>query len=480
MPLRKSALDEASAVVVRLLGGIPRDPFAFHLALAGENACFLESSLLSEGGRRSYSLPEPRARLDWSAREGLSLRGPDAPHVDRGEDPFSAAEKLLASGLSGPPRDADLPFAGGAVAFVSYEAAALFEERAPRNAPDPLGAPDVTFLFFDRGVVLDHERGIAVGFAARDGSEAPERFFARAAFAARTGPVRGPAPRRARLASDFGRDEYVAAVERVKRYIEAGDVYQVNLSQRFRVAFDRPPRPEEVYFSLRAENPSPFAVFADLGPGRHVLSASPELFLSRRGRSVSTRPIKGTRPRVRLEPADEESRRDLLASEKDRAELTMIVDLERNDLGRVCEAGSVRVADAGSLETHPWVYHRVATVRGTLREGTSLRDLLGATFPTGSVTGAPKIRAMEIIAELERARRGVYTGAIGWIGWDGDLDLNVAIRTIEMRGGEARFHVGGGIVADSDARAEYEETLHKARGLLRALGLEGEPPRGRE
>jgi para-aminobenzoate synthetase component 1 len=263
-------------------------------------------------------------------------------------------------------------------------------------------------------------------------------------------------------------------VQRARDYIFAGDIYQVNLSQRFQLplageAFD-------AYLRLRRRNPAPFGAYINL-PEVQVLSASPERFLrfDPVSRCVQTRPIKGTRPRGRTVGEDEELAQELVVSEKDRAENVMIVDLERNDLGRVAEIGSVRVTELASLEAFPTVFHLTSTVEATLREDRGLVDLLLATFPGGSITGAPKIRAMEIIDELEPTARSVYTGAIGYIGFDGAVDLSLVIRTILVREGIAYFQAGGGIVADSDPAMEYQETLHKARALSEALTGVGLP-----
>jgi para-aminobenzoate synthetase component 1 len=271
------------------------------------------------------------------------------------------------------------------------------------------------------------------------------------------------------IRSNFTKDKYLTAIRRAKAYIAAGDIYQVNLSQRFSGPLPVPPF--DLYTRLRARNPAPFAAFLDFGE-MQILSSSPERFLQveARTRQVRTRPIKGTRPRGNTPEQDADLGRELLLSEKDRAELVMIVDLERNDLGRVCETGSVHVPELMVLERDPTVHHLVSTVAGRLPPERNRMDLLRAMFPGGSITGAPKIRAMEIIAELEPTRRGVYTGSIGWLGFTGDMDLNIAIRTFVVRDGMAHFQVGGGIVADSDPEEEYEETLHKGRALMEALG----------
>ncbi|HUS79837.1 MAG TPA: aminodeoxychorismate synthase component I, partial [Armatimonadota bacterium] len=255
-------------------------------------------------------------------------------------------------------------------------------------------------------------------------------------------------------------------VARALEYIAAGDIFQVNLSQRF----DAPLRVPawELYLRLRERNRAPFAAYLDFGDVQ-VASASPERFLRVSGTHVQTRPIKGTRPRGGTEAEDARLAQELLASVKDRAELTMIVDLERNDLGRVCRFGSVRVPELCALESYPTVHHLVATVTGELREDGSHVDLLRASLPGGSITGAPKVRAMEIIDELEPTRRGVYTGCIGYLGFDGETDLNIAIRTFTISGGRAWWQVGGGIVADSTPEGEYQETLDKGAALAETL-----------
>jgi para-aminobenzoate synthetase component 1 len=269
------------------------------------------------------------------------------------------------------------------------------------------------------------------------------------------------------VTSNFDRPGYEAAVRRVVEYIRGGDCYQVNLSQRLLAPFAGSPL--ELYGRLRERNPAPFAGYFDFGDFA-IASASPERFLKLTpAGEVETRPIKGTRPRGHTPEEDEANRNALLASAKDRAENVMIVDLLRNDLGRVCDYGSVEVSKLCELESYRTVHHLVSEVVGKLRPGMTAFDLLRAAFPGGSVTGAPKVRAMEIIAELEPTARGPYCGSLGYIGFDGSMDLNILIRTFTLGRGWAQFPVGGGIVADSDPAGEYEETLHKAAGLLSAL-----------
>ena len=274
--------------------------------------------------------------------------------------------------------------------------------------------------------------------------------------------------------SDTGREAYEEAVERAREYIRAGDIFQVNLSHRLRA--EAPP-PEEgwgaaawpLYRRLRELSPVPHGAYLGLGRAA-VLSASPERFLRLAGRRVQTRPIKGTRPRGRTPEEDLEMARLLESSTKDRAENVMIVDLLRNDIGKVCRTGSVRVPELCGLEGYASVWHLVSTVTGELRPEAGPVDLLAACFPGGSVTGAPKIRAMEIIEELEPVRRGLYCGAIGYLSFSGDMDTSIAIRTLVLAGGRAHLQAGGAVVADSDPAAEYDETLAKARAVVEGIG----------
>jgi aminodeoxychorismate synthase component I len=280
-------------------------------------------------------------------------------------------------------------------------------------------------------------------------------------LAAEPAPSAGPL----RFEPQLSREYYCRMILRAKEYIAAGDIYQVNLSQKFAAPWRGDPF--QFYRALRLCSPAPYAAYLESG-GRAVLSSSPESFLQMDGRRIRTRPIKGTRPRRTDATADEQSARDLVTSQKEIAELVMITDLERNDLGQVCEYGSVRVTELLKLERYEQVFHLVSTVEGRLRNGVDHVSALRACFPGGSITGAPKKRAMEIIAELEPAARGLYTGAIGWFGFNGGSRFNIAIRTVVVENGQAHFHAGAGIVAESDPEAEYEETLHKARGILLA------------
>jgi para-aminobenzoate synthetase component 1 len=278
----------------------------------------------------------------------------------------------------------------------------------------------------------------------------------------KTRPQRPPISRLSPLRSNFTRETYCAAVKRVLEYIRAGDIFQANLSQRFEARGHVDPL--DLYLRLKNQSPAPFSAFLkwdDLA----VVSASPEWFYQTRGDHIVTRPIKGTRPRGATRAEDEAWASELRRSVKDRAELTMIVDLERNDLGRVCQYGSVRVIDPLTVESFAQVHHLVATVEGRIKPGLGPIDIVRAVFPGGSITGAPKIRAMEIIDELEPTRRSLYTGTIGYFSRGGTSAFNIAIRTMLVEGDRVSYQVGGGIVADSDPETEYVETMHKGRGL---------------
>ena len=407
-------------------------------------AFWLDSSLVNDPlGQASFWGSEPFLILrSFGASIELWTRG--GTHRFSGS-PFETLRQLLAEhGAPGSP--------GAAVGYLAYELK-RFVEGVPERATDDLGLPECYLCFYRRIARFD-----------------PRPLAAAGSVVPRHSPLDAGADA---PPSNFSPQGYKRAVRRVRDYIFAGDIYQANLSQRFQLPLAG--GPFDAYLRLRDHNPAPFAAYISL-PEAQILSASPERYLrfDPGSRRVETRPIKGTRPRGRTAEEDEALARELLGSEKDRAENVMIVDLERNDLGRVAEIGSVRVTELASLQALPTVFHLTSTVEATLREDCDLVDLIIATFPGGSVTGAPKIRAMEIIDELEPTARGAYTGAIGYIGFDGSMDMNIAIRTMLVKGGTAYFQAGGGVVADSDPELEYQETLHKARALRDALSG-GEP-----
>ena len=425
----------------------------------------------------------------------LSSRGGDIQLVSQGNrialrgNPFDILrEQLNRYKIDDSP--CPVPFTGGAVGYLGYDLC-HFVERLPVTTRDDVMLPDCCIAFYDSVVAYDHVDNrvyaIATGLpevdsvlrerkarqrideltylVCHDGNSNNVKRAKRISSQSRFADVNNSVE----LRSNFTRDEYIKAVENAIEYIANGDIFQVNLSQRFES--DLTSDPYELYLRLRGINPSPFACYLNFGEVT-VASASPERFLRLDGNVVETRPMKGTRPRGQSPVKDDALGAELLKSEKDRAENIMIVDLERNDLGKVCEYGSVKVSDLCTLEKYATVFQLTSTVAGRLREDKDRIDLLKAAFPGGSITGAPKVRAMEIIDELEPTRRGIYTGSIGYLGFDGCMDLNIVIRTFVIKGNRVYFQVGGGIVSDSDPEAEYQETLDKARALMAALGLQ--------
>jgi len=365
------------------------------------------------------------------------------------------------------------PFQCGVAGLFGYGLAHA-TEMLPRPRVDEFRMPDLAVGVYEWVISWDHvqDRAWLVATTAARAIEAKQRLASPLSFRARQWSAidlqcRHPLEAHAGILSSFTRKGFETAVARAVDYTHAGDCFQVNLAQRLATRFHD--NPIDLYGRLRVRNESPFAAFLDLGDSV-VASASPERFLrvDAHGR-VEARPIKGTRPRGDNPAADAANLAELLASEKDRAENVMIVDLLRNDLGKVCAYGSVQVTKVCEPRSYRTVHHLVSEVAGRLRPDASARDLLRGAFPGGSVTGAPKIRAMEIINELEPVARGAYCGSIGYLGFDGAMDTSILIRTMTLGGGWAQFPVGAGIVADSDPAAEYDETLAKAAGMLRAL-----------
>ncbi|WP_435006219.1 aminodeoxychorismate synthase component I [Tundrisphaera lichenicola] len=422
-------------------------------------------------GRWSILAARPRRVFESSEGQGFRWSG-GSLDLGSDRDVLEGLAVIAAEyGLGDPgdhPESDPAPFQGGLIGYLGYDLAPSLE-RLPRQAAPDSRLPSVRFGLYDTFVLVDHQSGSSELWAVDLLGEGPERLEERwnhwrsdlvVPERNRPVPVLGPAR------PDRARPEYLEAARKVLDYIQAGDIYQANLSQRFvaRGLVD----PLGLYLRLKAISPAPFATFLawdDLA----LVGSSPELFYQSESDRIATRPIKGTRPRSLDPEEDARLAEDLVSSMKDRAELTMIVDLERNDLGRVCQFGSVRVAEPWKVESFEEVHHLVATIEGRLRPGIGPVDVIRSVFPGGSITGAPKIRAMQIIDELEPNRRSAYTGAVGYLSRGGRVAFNIAIRTILVEGDRVSFQVGGGIVADSDPESEYAETLHKARGMLRAL-----------
>lgn len=449
-----------------LFGAVRRMPYRFFLDGQCGDARLGRFSFLGGDPFLVMTARRDRITLAWQGGRTERFRA----------DPFAALAKTL--GRFEAERDATgIPFTGGAVGYLSYDLKD-FIEKLPRRATDDLRIPDFVFGFYDTVIIHDHHlrrtfiasSGLPEnGTAARKRRQEARLRAVMMAIARRPRPERWGSPPRAKLVSTFTPSGYRAAVMKAKEHIRRGDIYQVNLSQRFSARLAM--RPDELYRRLRTVSPAPFSAYLGFG-ALAVASSSPERFLLKRGDRVETCPIKGTRPRGEDAFSDMLLEKELSASPKDRAEHVMIVDLERNDLGRIAQYGSVRPSRMASVERYANVLHLVSTVRGRLRPGIGPVGCLRAVFPGGSITGAPKIRAMEIIDELEPVRRSIYTGAIGYISFGGNIDLSIAIRTFIVKGGRAYFSVGGGIVADSDPAAEYRETLDKAKGMFEALGIE--------
>ncbi len=469
----------------------PRDALAaFESLRADPYPWLLDSALPSPRlGRFSLAGADPylvlRARgrrCELECRRAVRPGWPRGRRVVEG-DPFELLRSLLSSAAGGEGAES-IPFVGGAVGYLGYELADRIEKLDFRSRDD-LGLPDLYLLFVDRALAYDHGEqrlyACGLGFGAdepsarrrarRAASELADRCL-RGCDLARRGASR-PARGRARVSSLLDESGYAKRVDEILEQIAAGNVYQANLTRRLELPHAGDPW--RLYRRLRRLNPAPFASYLGL-PEVAVLSSSPERFLrlGADGR-VESRPIKGTRPRGASPSADAGQRASLAASAKDRAENLMIVDLVRNDLGRVCEAGSVEVPELMAIEPYASVFQMVSTVTGRLRRGADVVDLLRASFPPGSMTGAPKLAAIRILEALEPVRRGIYSGAIGYFDARGGADLSVVIRTILLRRGRAYVHVGGGVVADSTPAGELRETEDKARALLAALGVSRRP-----
>ncbi|EQD79704.1 anthranilate synthase component I [mine drainage metagenome] len=396
---------------------------------------------------------------------------------DAPADPLAAIEQLRAGFKV--PRLPGLPaFTGGLVGYFGFECIGYIEPRLLRaDKPDLLGTPDALLMLADEVAVFDNLRGRLFLIVHADPAQpqawrrAARRldelaFRLRRAGSAYPETLRAKPLAEADFKSSFSRAEYEALVERAKEYIRAGDIFQVVPSQRLSVPFDG--RPVDVYRALRALNPSPYMYFIDLG-ATQIVGSSPEILVRVKDGKVVLRPIAGTRRRGATADEDQALAEELLADPKERAEHLMLIDLGRNDVGRVSIAGSVRVSESFVIERYSHVMHIVSQVEGTLAPGLGYMDALKASFPAGTVSGAPKIRALEIIQELEPHRRNVYAGAVGWIGWWGDGDTAIAIRTAVIQDGQLHVQAGGGVVYDSDPAAEWEETMNKGRALFRAV-----------
>jgi anthranilate synthase component 1 len=469
---------------VSLFAKLGRGPYSF----------LLESVVGGEKwAQYSFAGVRPRAVIRAKGKEVELLRPEGAEFVVaerlRAENPLDYVSSALAALKPAVPPG--LPrFFGGAVGFLSYDMVRHFE-RLPAQKPDELGLPDLCFALTDTVVVFDNLRGTlkvvaSVDVAGKDPGQAYDEACAKVdeICARLTSPQKPLAPLDLDMgkaiavtpASRTSKADYLAGVGRIKEYILAGDAFQVVYSQRFDV-----PRgevdPFDVYRVLRVTNPSPYMFHLEF-PEAVVTGASPEVLVRLDGKKVEVRPIAGTRRRGATVAEDAALEKELLADPKERAEHVMLIDLGRNDVGRVSAAGSVCLDETMVVERYSHVMHMVSNVSGTLREGLSAKDVVKAAFPAGTLSGAPKIRAMEIIEELEPCRRGVYGGAIGYLSYSGNMDFAIAIRTLVTTGDTIRVQAGAGIVADSQPEAEHEECVNKARAVVRAIELVRKSARG--
>jgi anthranilate synthase component 1 len=479
-------------VRARLVDDCETPVSAFLKLRAGEPEgapCFLlESAEQGQVGRYSFVGLRPRALLRWS--EGvLSEWGGEDPlgslprQSSEAPDPYAAVAERLAAYRPAPVEDLP-PFAGGAVGFFGYDLVRTVEPLGEPN-PDPLGLPDLALMVTDAMLVFDHHRHeltiLACAFADDEGGIDAAYERAAATIAEMRERLRGPVPPAAgagvveapQFVSNMEREEFEAAVSRIVEYVHAGDAFQVVPSQRFSA-----PAPVEafsVYRGLRNVNPSPYMYFLEFGDFQ-LAGASPEPLVKVNGRRVETRPIAGTYPRGGSEDEDRRLAEKLVRDPKERAEHVMLVDLGRNDLGRVCEYGSVSVDELMVVETYSHVLHIVSQISGTLRGDVSAMDVLRSALPAGTLSGAPKVRAMQIIDELEPVKRCSYGGAIGYLSWDGDLDTAIHIRTVVVKDGKLHVQAGGGTVADAKPSYEYVESVNKARAVFRAVEVACQQP----
>jgi anthranilate synthase component 1 len=460
-------------------------PVSVYLKLAGHGASFLLESVAGgeQVSRYSFIGVEPNATIRFDDRRVTRRSNGDLSQfvLPADRDPLHVLQAELDRFT--PIALPDLPrFVGGLVGYLGYDTIRFFEPKLDRPEADRVpNLPDALFMLADTLVAFDHARDrlLIIANAHLDGDPVAAYDEAAARIDRIADRLSAPIPLTASrspaqsipLESNFTPAEFEAIVRQAKEHIAAGDIFQVVLSQRLSRCTSA--QPFDIYRALRRLNPSPYMFFFDFGEiegqSYHVIGASPEMLVRLEGRRATVRPIAGTRPRGQSPAKDLRLEQELLADPKERAEHVMLVDLGRNDLGRVCDYGSVSVPDLFTVERYSHVMHIVSQVEGDLRDGLTAFDLLRATFPAGTVSGAPKVRAMEIIRDLEGLRRGLYAGAVGYFSYDGAMDTCIAIRTLQMHGSVVDVQAGAGIVADSDPAAEYQETLNKARALAVAI-----------
>ena len=467
-------------VTRRVLADLDTPLSAYAKLALGRHSFLLESV---EGGEKwgRYSI------IGLPAVRTIVVRGTHVAVCDNGvpveefesDDPLTFIADYQARFHA--PAVEELPrFCGGLVGYFGYDTVRYVEPRLRDSTPpDPLGTPDIYLMQVDEFVVFDNLRGELLLVKYIDAADESLLDDARGELAALAARLQLPAPAfplhsagvtlsEMDFHSEFGEDAFKQAVERIKRYIVDGDVMQVVLAQRMSVELSLPPL--NIYRALRHLNPSPYLFFLDLGDFQ-VIGSSPEIMVRLENGIITSRPLAGTRPRGRTPEQDAALERELLSDPKELAEHLMLIDLHRNDVGRVAEIGSVKVTEKMVIERYSHVMHISSSVEGRLRADKTAMDVLRATLPVGTLSGAPKIRAMEIIDELEPAKRGIYGGAVGYLSWNGNMDTAIAIRTAVMRGGRLYIEAGGGVVADSVPQLEWEETMNKGRAIFRAVAM---------
>jgi para-aminobenzoate synthetase component I len=444
-----------------------REPDSLFAPLAGESwAIWLDSGRGPMQGRYDIMVAEPSVTLLTNS-DGVTFIESAGTQSRKNDDPFVLLQQVLTQNTVTP--SDEIPFAGGAVGYFGYDLCRLIEQL-PNTAEDDIGLPYMAVGIYDWALVSDRQKKLCWLVSNRiDSDNDPRWQKLMNRFSAEETSIDYPALQAtSTIYSNMDRDYYATAFQKVQHYLEEGDCYQINLAQRFSVTVEG--NPWSGYLNMREVGGGPFSAWMNL-PGFQVLSTSPERFLKLTSNRVESKPIKGTRRRLDDSVQDQQLANELRNSSKDRAENLMIVDLLRNDLGKSCRIGSVKVPELFTLESHTTVHHLVSTVTGELDKSRDALDLLKGCFPGGSITGAPKLRAMEIIEELEPHRRGVYCGAIGYIGFDGNMDCNIAIRTAVHKNGKLYYSAGGGIVRDSDCEQEYQESLDKAAVLFTCFEL---------
>ncbi len=486
MFLKKSEFDSYAAsgytripVVREVLADLDT-PLSTYIKLAGSEYSYLFESVSGSEKASRYSI------IGLSARRLLRATGNQVEILEDGEivesltviDPLEAVREYLQRFRA--PDIEDLPrFTGGLVGYFAYDTIRYIEPSLGENRhPDPLQTPDVLLMVSDEILIFDKLKGRLYIVINVDPTEETAWESGQQRIEELIGQLDKPLSHQSKVStsvvseddflSGFSRESYMQAVERAREYIRAGDIMQVVLSQRMSIPYQA--KPLDLYRALRTLNPSPYMYFMNLGDFQ-VVGSSPEILVQVDSGKATVRPIAGTRPRGKTEAEDEAMEQDLLADPKELAEHLMLVDLGRNDLGRIAEIGSVELTERMVIERYSHVMHIVSNVACDIRKEFDAIDVLRATFPAGTVSGAPKIRAMEIIDELEPVKRGVYSGAVGYLGWNGNMDTAIAIRTSVIKDGMLNIQVGAGIVADSQPEMEWEETLNKGRATFRAVAM---------